>query len=50
MLDLCKCNVMEELNEELAGDVHLVAWEIFNGDDNGRGGNDKGIEGINLRC
>ena len=24
MLDLCKCDVMEELDKELAGDVSLV--------------------------
>ena len=42
--------VMEELNKELAGDVCLVARESLNGNENGRGGNDKGIEGVDLRC
>ena len=50
MLDLCKCDVMEELNKELAGDVSLIAGESFNSDEDGRGGNDKGIEGKHLRC
>ena len=50
MLDLCKCDMMEELNEELTGDVCLVAGKVFDSDEDGRGGNDKGIEGVNLRC
>ena len=50
MLDLCECNVMEELDKELAGDISLIAGESFNSDEDGRGGNDKGVEGINLRC
>ena len=49
MLDLHQCNVMEELNKELASDVHLVTGESFDGDEDGRGGNDEGIEGINSR-
>ena len=49
MLDLCQCDVMEELNKELAGDVRLVTEESFDGNEDGRGGNDEGIEGINPR-
>ena len=49
MLDLCKCDVMEELNKELASDVCLVAGESFNSDEDGRSGNDKSVEGVNLR-
>ena len=50
VLDLCECNVMEELNRELAGDVSLIAGESFDSYVDGRGGNDKGIEGKHLRC
>ena len=49
MLDLHKCDVMEELNKELAGDISLVAGESFNSNEDGRGGNDKGVEGVNPR-
>ena len=49
MLDLCKHDVVEELDEELAGDVGLVTGESFDGDEDGRGGNDKSIEGVDLR-
>ena len=41
-----ECNVMEELNQELAGDVCLITGKTFDGDEDGRGGNDKGIKGI----
>ena len=50
MLDLCECDVMEELNKELASDVCLVAGKSFNCDEDGRSGNDEGIEGVNPRC
>ena len=50
MVDLCECDVMEELNKKLASDIHLEAGESFDGDEDGRGGNDEGIEGINPRC
>ena len=49
MVDLCECDVMEELNKELANDICLEAGESFDGNENGRGGNDEGIEGINPR-
>ena len=50
MLDLCECDVMEELNKELASDVCLVAGKSFNCDEDGRSGNDEGIEDVNPRC
>ena len=46
MLDLGECNVMEELNQELAGNIHLITGETFDSDEDGRDGNDKGIKGI----
>ena len=49
MLDLCECDVVEELDEKLTGDVSLVTGESFDCDENGRGGNDKSVEGINPR-
>ena len=50
MLDLCECDVVEELDEKLTGDIGLVTGESFNCDENGRGGNDKSVEGVNPRC
>ena len=50
MLDLCECDVVEELDKKLTGDVSLVAGESFDCDEDGRGGNDKSVEGVNLRC
>ena len=50
MLDLCKCNVVEKLNKELAGDICLVAGQSFDCNENGGGGNDKDVEGVNLGC
>ena len=49
MLDLCKCNVVEELDKKLTGDIGLVTGESFDGDEDGRGGNDESVEGINPR-
>ena len=49
MLDLCECNVVEELDKKLTGDISLVTGESFDCDENGRGGNDKSVEGVNLR-
>ena len=43
MLDLGEGNVVKELDEELTGEVSLVAGESFDGDENGRGGNDEGV-------
>ena len=50
MLDLCECNVMKELDKKLAGNICLVAGKAFDSNENGRSGNDKGIEGVDLRC
>ena len=50
MLDPCKCDVMKELNKELAGDVCLVAGESFNGNEDGWSSNDEGIKGVNSGC
>ena len=49
MLDLCECDVVEELDEKLTGDVSLVTEESFDGNEDGRGGNDESVEGVNLR-
>ena len=43
MLDLGEGNMVKELDEELTRVVGLVAGESFDGDENGRGGNDKGV-------
>ena len=50
MLDLGEGNMVEKLDKELAGDVGLVARESFDGDEDGRGGNDEGIQGMDSRC
>ena len=50
MLDLGKGNVVEKLDKELAGDVSLVAGESFNGDEDGRGGNNEGVQSVDSRC
>ena len=49
MLDLCECDVVEELDKKLTGDGGLVAGESFDCNKDGWGGNDKSVEGINLR-
>ena len=49
MLDLGKGNVVEKLDEELTGDVGLVARESFDSDEDGRGGNDEGIQSVDPR-
>ena len=49
MLDLCECDVVEELDKKLTGDGSLVAGESFDCNKDGWGGNDKSVEGINLR-
>ena len=43
VLDLGEGNMMKELDKELTREVGLVAGEFFNGDENGRGGDDKGV-------
>ena len=50
MPDLGEGNVVKELDEELAGKVCLVTGESFNGDEDGRGGNDEGVQGMDSRC
>ena len=50
MLDLGEGNVVEKLDKELAGDIGLVAGESFHGDEDGRGGNNKGVQGMDSRC
>ena len=37
------------MDQELAGEVVLVFWEPFNGDENGRGGDNEGVQGVNSR-
>ena len=43
MLDLGEGNMVEKLDKELTGDVSLVTGEFFDGDEDSRGGNDKGV-------
>ena len=43
MLDLGERDEVQELDEELAGEVGLVTRESFNGNEDGRGGNNKGV-------
>ena len=47
MLELGEGDVMEKLDKELAGDVLLVRGESLNSDEDGGGGNDKDVEGVN---
>ena len=49
MLDLGEGNVVEKLDKELAGDVSLVVGEPFNSDEDGRGGNNKGVQSVDSR-
>ena len=49
MLDLGEGNVVEKLDKKLAGDVNLVIGESFNGDEEGRGGNDEGVQSVDSR-
>ena len=49
MLDLGEGNVVEKLDEELTGEVGLVAGESFDSDEDGRGGNDEGIQSVDSR-
>ena len=49
MLDLGKGDEMQELNKELTGEVGLVSWESFNSEEDGRGGDNKGVQGVNSR-
>ena len=49
MLDLGKGNMIKELDKELVWKVSLVTGESFNCDEDGRGGNDKGVQSVNSR-
>ena len=49
MLDLGKGNMVEKLDEELTGNVGLVTGESFNSDEDGRGGNDEGVQSVDSR-
>ena len=42
VLDLCEGDEVKELDEELAGDVGLVAREPFDSDEDDRGGDNEG--------
>ena len=46
VLDLSEGNEMQELDEELASEVGLIVGESFDGDEDGRGGNDEGVQGV----
>ena len=50
MLDLGEGNVVEKLDKELAGDISLVTGEPFDSEEDDRGGNDKGVQGVDSRC
>ena len=50
VLDLCERDVVEELDKKLTGDIGLITGKSFNCNEDGRGGNDKSVEGINPRC
>ena len=42
MLDLCEGDEVKELDEELTGDVSLVAGESFDSDEDDGGGDNEG--------
>ena len=46
MLELGEGNVMEELDEELAGDVLLIGGEFFDGNEDGWGSDNKDVQGM----
>ena len=46
MLDLGEGDKVEDLDEELTGDVGLVVGESLDGDKDGWGSDDKGVQGI----
>ena len=50
MLDLGKGNVVEKLDQELTGEVSLVTGESFDGDEDGRGGKDQGVQSMDSGC
>ena len=46
MLDLGEGDKVEDLDEELTGDVGLVVGESLDGNKDGWGSDDKGVQGI----
>ena len=50
MLELGEGDMMEKLDKELAGDIPLVGGKSFNGNENSRGHNDEGVEGVDMWC
>ena len=40
--------MMEKLDKELAGDIPLVGGKSFNGNEDSRGHNDEGVEGVDM--
>ena len=49
MLDLGESDKVQELDEKLVHEVSLIVGESFDGDENGRGSNDKGVQGVDGR-
>ena len=49
VLDLGKGGEVQKLDEELAGEVSLVSQESFDGDEDGRGGDNEGVQGVDSR-
>ena len=49
MLDLGKGGEVQKLDEELAGEVGLVSQESFNSDEDGGGGDNEGVQGVDSR-
>ena len=43
MLDLGKSDEVQEVDEKLAGEVGLIVGESFDGNEDGRGGDDDGV-------
>ena len=49
MLDLGEGGEVQKLDEELAGEVGLVSRESFNGDEDGGGGDNEGVQDVDSR-
>ena len=49
MLDLGEGNMVEKLDQELIGEVSLVTGESFDSNEDGRGGNDEGVQSLDFR-
>ena len=50
MLELGKGDMMEELDQELTGDVLLVERKSFDSDEDGGSSNDKNVKSVDVRC